>query len=115
MYEGRGDGLDPTEDSVSLFKGTALLRMAVWYGGGGWTAAKSPYDWRRNAANDGTPSDLDWSNWTGETMVDDGRAGDVTWTCDVEEVGVPFRLESDCAGDLWEEGGDEVSEKLGDV
>jgi len=28
----------------------------------------------------------------------------VTWTCDDEEVGVPFRLGSDRAGDLWEEG-----------
>jgi len=34
-------------------------------------------------------------------------------TCDVEEVGVPLKLDSDCAGDLWEDGsGDEASEIL---
>ena len=90
--------------------------MAVWYGGGGCTEAKSPYDWRRNDANEGTPSVLDWSNWAGETRADDGRAGDAIMMCDVEEVGVPLRLDSDCEGDLWDEGrGDGVLQRLGVV
>jgi hypothetical protein len=63
-------------------------------------ATRSVYDWRRNDANEGTSREFDRPYWTGETRADDGRAGDVLWTCDVEEVGVRLRLDDDCAGDL---------------
>jgi len=63
-------------------------------------ATKSVYDWRRNDVNEGAWSEIDRSHCTGETRVDDGRAGDVLWTWDVEEVGVWLRFDDDCAGDV---------------
>ena len=63
-------------------------------------AVDSVYDWRRNDANDGTSSKFDRLYREEEARVDDGRAGDAPWTCDVEEVGVGLRIGDDPVGDL---------------
>jgi len=63
-------------------------------------SAKSVYDWRRNDANEGSSKEFDRSYRAGETRVDDGRAGDLLWTCDVGEVGVGLRLDGGRAEDL---------------